>query len=408
MPEHRRIGWSIVAFGFLALALSYAARALLGLVMPVWEAELGWSKSLISAGGALALIVMAAVAPVAGDIVDRHGPRRLLAVGLALVALGMGLTVLAREPWQYLLAFGLIGGLGFGIVAVNAFFAAVAPYFRERRGFALGVVDAGTTVGQLFFVPAVALVLGLIGWRGGFAAMAVGCLLLVPLALWLLPKGRTATDEQEPAAPAEPAGKRLRALAVSPLFHLLFWSFALCGFTSSGVIETHFLPYAAFCGFLPLTAAGAFGFLSGVNLVGILIAGYLADRMHRPTLLAAIYALRGLSFLLLMNVGADAQLLYLFAGLFGLFDYATAPVVASLVASHLGLRVMGLAMGLLSAGHALGAAAGALAGGVVFDGYGDYRGLWVMSAVFAGLAAVMVIAVRERRGEEVPPWPASA
>ena len=50
-----RTGWSFVAFGFVALALAYAARALLGLLMPVRGAELGWSKSLVSSDGALAL-----------------------------------------------------------------------------------------------------------------------------------------------------------------------------------------------------------------------------------------------------------------------------------------------------------------------------------------------------------------
>ena len=185
--------------------------------------------------------------------------------------------------------------------------------------------------------------------------------------------------------------RRLLELARSPVFNLLFWGFLLCGFTSSGVIETHFLPYAAICGFNGVTAAGAYGLLSGINLLGILGAGWLADRISRPLLLAGIYAVRSLSFILLMQVGDDLSLLYLFSAIFGLFDYATAPVVASLVASHLGIRVMGLSMGLLGAGHALGAALGALSGGVVFDFFGSYRGLWLMSIVMAVLAALVSV-----------------
>jgi len=389
------LGWTVVAFGFVAIAFSYAARALLGLVMPIWESELGWSRSLISSGGALALIVMALAAPVAGDLVDRFGPRKLLAAGLVILAAGLLSTTVSVEPWHFLISFGVVSGIGFGVVAVNAVFAAVAPYFDRNRGFVLGVVDSGSTIGQFLLVPAAALLLALFDWRLGFVAIALICLALVPLAWRGLPRQAAAVEAAQGVEPA--ARGRIAGLAASPAFHLLFWSFVLCGFTSSGVIETHFLPYAAFCGFAPVAAAGAFGFLSGVNLVGILLAGWLSDRMHRPLLLAIIYAARALTFVLLMNVGTDSARLYLFAGLFGLFDYATAPVVASLVASHLGLRVMGLAMGILSAGHAVGAAAGALAGGVVFDFYGGYRELWLFSVTFALLAAVIAVCLKERR-----------
>ncbi|MDI1245023.1 MAG: MFS transporter, partial [Rhodoferax sp.] len=346
--------------------------------MPLWESELGWTRSLVSAGGAMALVVMAITAPIAGNFVDRFGPRKLLAAGLATLCLGLFLTTLSVQPWHFLLSFGLISGVGFGVVAVNAFFAAVAPYFHQNRGFALGVVDSGSTVGPLIFVPIAAVLLGAYSWRLGFIAMAVACAAMVPVAWYLLPKIAGPAEHKEKLQDAA-LGLRLGMLARSPVFHLLFWSFLLCGFTSSGVIETHFLPYASICGFGAVSAAGAYGFLSGINLIGIILAGWLSDRMSRPLLLAVIYAVRSLSFLLLMQVGADLSLLYLFAGVFGLFDYATAPVVGSMVASHLGVRVMGLSMGLLGAGHSLGAALGAMAGGVVFDAYGSYSGLWVMS-----------------------------
>jgi predicted MFS family arabinose efflux permease len=168
----------------------------------------------------------------------------------------------------------------------------------------------------------------------------------------------------------------------------------ICGFTTFGVIETHFLPYAALCGFAPTTAANAFGVLSFFNLLGVVLAGWLSDRVNRPLLLAAIYGLRAITFLLLMNIGADPGLLFLFAILFGLFDYATVPVVASLVASHLGLRVMGLAIGLIALGHQVGSAFGALGGGVVFDLYNSYAGIWLLSLALALGAGAMSTAIR--------------
>src|SRR3546814_5863423 len=81
-------------------------------------------------------------------------------------------------------------------------------------------------------------------------------------------------------------------LARSPAFHAIFWSYTICGFTTSGVIETHLMPYAALCGFPPVPSATAYGLLSGVNLIGMIVAGWLSDRVHRPRLLAAIYLIR--------------------------------------------------------------------------------------------------------------------
>ncbi|WP_163117470.1 MFS transporter, partial [Acinetobacter baumannii] len=82
--------------------------------------------------------------------------------------------------------------------------------------------------------------------------------------------------------------------------------------------------------------------------------------------------IRALSFILLASIGPDIRLLYVFAVLFGLVDYSTIPVTVGLAASHFGVRRLGLAMGLISSGHALGGALGALAGGLLFDAGGSY------------------------------------
>jgi len=181
-----------------------------------------------------------------------------------------------------------------------------------------------------------------------------------------------------------------------PAFQILFWSYFICGYTTSGVIETHFLPYAAICGFGPLPSATAYGVLSAVNLGGMVLAGWLADRMNRPLLLGGIYLLRGLSFVLLVYVGADLNTLFFFAVLFGIVDYSTVPVTASLVASHLGLRVMGLAFGLISAGHQIGAAAGAYFGGLLFDLYARYDWVWWSSLWLAAFAGLLVFLLRDK------------
>ncbi|MEO7405020.1 MAG: MFS transporter, partial [Burkholderiales bacterium] len=241
-------------------------------------------------------------------------------------------------------------------------------------------------------IPLAAIGVVTYGWRTGLVAAGLVCLAMAPVAhAWLRRAGPPT------AASAVPSLRRdLAGLVRSPTFQLLFWGFVLCGFTSIGVIETHFLPYTTFCGVSPTTGANAFGLLSAFNLVGVLLAGWLSDRMSRPWLLGALFGLRALTFWLLLGLGADPSRLFLFAALFGLFDYATSPVVASIVASHLGLRAMGLAMGLLGLGHQIGSALGALGGGIVFDLFTSYSGLWSISIALALVASALSLAIARR------------
>lgn len=397
MMSPRWFAWIVVGCGFLVLAVSYSARAVLGLVMPVWESELGWSRGFVSSTGALALIVMAVIAPVAGRLIDRHGARFTLLSGLAVLALGCLPVATTSNRLVFLLAFGGVSAIGFGIVAWHVVSTAIVRVMRSNIGLATGLAGTGSTVGQFLVVPLLAVFLTYGSWRWSFIALALASALLIPI-IWYALTGAVGTSEpvHREAAIRTSLAADLVYLAKQPTFHLLFWSFFLCGYTTTGVIETHFLPYASFCGFGPLPSATAYGFLSIVNMAGMLIAGWLTDRMNRPLLLGGIYLLRGATFIVLMNVGADIETLFLFAALFGVVDYSTVPVTVSLAASHLGVHVLGLAMGLIAAGHNVGGAAGAFLGGYLFDLYARYDWVWISSVWLAALAGAMVFFVRER------------
>ena len=389
------VPWFLVSFGFLALALAFSARATLGLVMPVWETELGWSRSFVSGVGAAALVVMAIIAPIAGRLVDRHGPRAALSAGLLALAAGSFMIAATSNQIVFLLAFGLVSAVGFGIVATHVVSTAVARVFERNRGLAMGAATSGATAGQFVIVPLIAAVLAFAGWRWSFVGLGVASLLLVPI-LWRLLAGigRSEADADPSANPG--LLPDVVGLLKKPAFHALFWSFLLCGYTTTGVIETHFLPYASFQGFGSVPSAVAYGLLSAVNMAGMIAAGWLTDRMNRPRLLAIIYVLRALTFILLLNVGTSMEALLIFAMLFGIVDYATVPVTASLAASHLGLRVMGLAMGMIAAGHSIGGAIGAFLGGYVFDQTAGYDWVWSSSLVLAALAGFIILLMPNR------------
>ncbi len=396
------MGWLVVGLGFIALSVGFSARSNFGLAMEPMEKELGWSRTGVSDAATWALVIMATMAPFAGNLVDRFGPRLLLGGGLVALGVGMLGTSIAQNGWQFYLAYSLLAAIGFGTVATHVVSTAVSYRFSERQGLAVGIATSGSSAGQFLILPIVALVLTAYGWRASYVVLGLVCLALAPIVFFLLRNEGTSRASRN-AVQLDSLPVRLSRLAKSGTFQLLFWSFFICGFTTTGIIETHFLPFAATCGFPPQESTTAYVLLSAINLAGMVFAGWLTDRMNRPLLLGAIYIARAFSFLILLVAAEDINLLFGFAVVFGVFDYSTVPPTASLVASHLGMKVMGLAMGLLSAGHALGGAVGVFLAARIFDWSAKYDWVWLVAFGLAILAGLMSFAIRENRAKGLLP-----
>lgn len=385
--------WFLVLLGFIALGLAFSSRAFLSLSMIEWENEFGWTKSMISGVSAIGLIFMAIIAPVVGFSVDRFGARPVLTTGLIATGVGSLLVATMQDQTMFIISYSVISALGFGIVSMHVVVTSIAPFFDRNRGLATGIASGGATGGQLLFVPLFSILLSWYGWRTGYIAMSA-VTLFTALIYWVAFKTlRPTAGHLADKADTTNITLQLAKLLKNKVFHALFWSFTLCGFTTAGVIETHFLPYASICGFSPTTSATAFGVLSSFNLFGMILAGYLSDRMNNVILLFGIYLSRALSFILLLYIGLDVKLLFTFSVIFGLFDYSTVPVTANLVAKHLGLQSMGLIMGVLAMGHALGAASGAWIGGITYDISASYVNIWLSSVALAMLSAVFILII---------------
>jgi MFS family permease len=397
----RRNPWIVVWLCFATLAIVMSARQSVAIMTDEWVKSLGWSKTFIGSGQSVALIAVALFSPIAGNLADRFGARTMLVAGLTVVAVGLLGFALVPAASIYILAYGIVGGLGFATANMHLISTALAKLFKENRGLATGVANSGATAGQFITVPLLTLSLTYFSWRWSMAAMAVTCSIMAVVIWIMLRQPQTQTVEKSQTLSAEPLWDRLKFLITNPTFHILYWSFFICGVTTTGAIETHFLPYAAYCGFPPVPASGIYGLTAAINFGAMFLSGYLTDRVNRPLLLGSIYLVRSLSFIVLMNVGTSYEMMFLFAIIYGIFDYSTVPPTASLVASHLGLRIMGLAMGLISGGHALGGALGAWAGGYLFDLFARYTEMWWLAFGTAIIAGLMVFLLRENRRQNL-------
>ena len=393
----RGAAWAIIGLTFLALGLVFALRGTLGLLMPEWETTPGWSRTLVSSGGAVILILMAVGGPIGGNLLDRWGPRPVYVGGLLLVASGALIASQISSAWAFVLLFCGIIGLGSGALNLPTASATMALLFHRRRGLVTGIALAGASGGQLLLMPLLAVTIEAIGWRSTYMIIGAAMILLAIGAAALF-RGVQAAHTQDPdAAAGNRRGetmRRVRHIFTNRAFLLMFGAFSLCGFTTAGVVEVHFLPYAAICGFPPLESTTAYGIMGVANMTGMILFGWLADKTSPRLLLASMFFARAGAFIILMHIAGDWSLLLIFAVLFGLLNFATLPVLAAIVAQHLGVRIMGLSLGLLFGGHSLGAATGALMGGWLFDLFAKYDWVWNIGFLLAIVAGVLVLMIR--------------
>ncbi len=398
MSGQTRTGWIVVATCFVALAFTFGARSSVSMVLPFWQSELGWTGAQSSAGASLVLVMMAVGSPVAGNLMDRYGAQPIFAAGLIALAAGIGGTAFAAEPLHYYLLFGLVGGAGWAAVSLPLVTAAVSRYFVRGRGLAVGLAVSGASGGQLPVLSLLGVMIASLGWRTSYLILGAA---MAALSLLVVLRFRPPPENPPPPAAAAAGdgslSDRLKSLFRERTFLLLLAAFALCGFTTAGIIDVYFIPYALTCGFTLVEGSAAYGVHGIGNLAGVVLFSWMADHVHRPRLLASMFFGRALAFVVLLFVAADISVLFLFAALFGVLNFATFPVIANIVATHIGLRVMGLTLGLLFGGHSLGAATGVLLGGWIFDLTARYDGLWWIAVALAALAGVFALLVPERR-----------
>lgn len=400
-------GWVVVGVTVAALLVSAGIRAAPGVLIVPLELDMGWSRTLIASAVSVGLLLFGFAGPLAGWLVDRLGPRLVMLGGLTLMLLSMAASALMRDPWQMLLFWGAVSGLGTGLVGAVMGSAVANRWFYARRGLVLGIFGAATSAGQLIFLPAIVWMVGLIGWRGASYVLAGCAAALLPL-VFLLMRDSPADVGQPPygLAKAPPPAPRPDAMVVmanavsSPTFWLLAATFFICGATSNGLVGTHLVPHAVDLGITQATAAGVLALMGMMNFIGTLGSGWLTDRYDPRKLLAIYYGFRGLSLLFLPFVRNPLSLA-LFAVLFGLDYIATVPPTAALVADSFGRQNSATVFGWVFCAHQIGAGLAAWLGGLARDLTGDY-GLAFLTAGLLAITATGLSLTMRRLPAPVP------
>lgn len=381
-----------------------------------WEKDFSATRGTISAISFVSFLVFAISQPIIGRLIDKFGIRRIYIYSIVLLGVSTILTYFATSTWMLFLLFGIISSLGFGGASGVTASMAVTKWFHKKQGLALGLVEAGFGAGQMVIVSSSLLLIDHFGWKftvlilGGFLLLIIFPILAFFLVSNPSDKGLKAFGENE--REENLAFNRDNEPAVSvlqkPFYHYrAFWflviPYFICGFTTTGLMDTHLIPFAQSCGFTAAVTGTAVSLLALFNTGGTIVSGFLADRWNNRYMISGIYFLRGITivFLLIFTLNVKGMvifveypwLLFLFSISFGIVDFAVVAPTVKLLANYFKGQSLGIVTGFLFMSHQLGSAFGSYLPGFLYDRTFSYTSSFAIAAILlfgaAGLSVLL-------------------
>jgi sugar phosphate permease len=391
-------GWVVVGITALVLLVTAGVRSAPGAWLIEMERDTGWSRASLSLATSFGLVLFGLGGPISGVLMARFGIRNVTALSVVLTALAMWLSSTVQEQWQLNLFFGLLSGIGTGLVASVLGATIANTWFVKQRGLVVGIFGASSSAGQLIFYPLLTTLAVSMGWRASALVLAIIAIaIFVPVLALMrnhprdvsqLPFGQ---DDSTPA-PLKPDPNIMQRALKHPDFWLLAITFYICGATSNGLIGQHLIPHAVDHGLTQPVAASIVALMGAFNFVGTIASGWLSDRYDPRRLLLCYYIFRGISLLFLPFMH-DTTGLSMFAILFGLDYIATVPPTVMLVAKTFGRHNVGMIYGWVFAAHQLGAAMAAWIAGLAHDNLGDYGLAFGVAGIIAIIAGLLSLGI---------------
>lgn len=389
----------VVTAAFLIQGIVIGMMFGYGVVFKVLEEELGWSRTLLSSASSLAVLMMGVFAVVAGRLTDRFGPRWVLAFSGLSTGVGYYWMSSMQAPWQLLLGFGLLVGLGLATHDVVTL-SAVSSWYPRRRGLMTGIVKTGSACGQIIIPLLVTFLIALWGWRDALAFLAIAAaLLLVSLAQLMVRKTTASFNGDQTATGLDPIdGLTFKQAS----WNRTMWKFCaiqFCFLPSMMTIPLHIVPHATDLGMTKELAATVLSALGAASIAGRLSVGHLVDRFGGKRILCVCLSAL-LASLLILRLVDSPWWLFSVALIYGVAHGGLFTVVSPSVAEYFGMKSHGSIFGTVVFYGTISGAAGPVVAGMLFDRLGNYEFAFTILAVLAVIG--MLLAWTLPNQSEVP------
>jgi len=405
-------GWYVCAATLFIGFVSIGARNSFGVFVIPMSEEFGWSRFTVSIAAALGLLVNGIIQPFFGQLFDRTGGRKVILTGLLVLGISTILLSLTFHILFLVFMFGFIASMAQAGPALSNTAALMSRWFKRRRATAISINSAALSLGGLIMVPFSMYLLQATSWRVAWIGLGIIVLTSLPLAYFFIrerPSDMGLNPDGDPSPSEDEANPRRRELKgplevetwresfkSAPIWQMA-GSYFVCG-TTTFVLSVHFIPFAIEDrGISGTTAATIFGYMMGLNIIGALGAGLLADKIGgTKNWLALVYFMRGIAYIVLLTIDSVAGL-WIFATIAGFSWVATLPLTSSLTADVYGLKAMGTISGITFMFHQFGGFGSVLLAGLLFDITGSYVLPFAIIGALLFPAAICAFSIKERK-----------
>ena len=396
-------GWVVVVVAFVTMAIAVSTRTSFSLLFPPILDEFGWQRGVTAAAFSVGFVASVVLAPLAGVLMDRWGPRAVIPLAAATAALGLVAATLVSSP------VGLYATLGVMVVGSSIAMSYhghsmfVPNWFVRKRGLAIGLAFSGVGVGAIMILPWVQSLIEDDGWRHACIVLAVILVLVViplnmtlqrqrPSDLGLEPDGDRADDGTAGARRAidvivdrdwAERAWTLRGAARTARFWWIFFGYFSALFPWYA-IQVHQTKYLVETGFDPEIAATALGLVGLFGIAGQIGIGALSDRVGREWgwTIALIGYTACYAALIVLDVRPSLALVYFIVAAQGLLGYGIGSLYGAVANEIFAGPRFATIFSFLALGGNLGAAAGPWLTGDIFDRSGSYiSAFWLCAAL---------------------------
>jgi MFS family permease len=381
--------WIMVAAGGLLGCVAIGGMFSLPVLLQPIARDTGWSVTGVSSAMTIGFLAMAVTSMMWGTLSDRFGPLPVVLTGSTVIAVSLALASQATSLLAFQFLFGVM--IGGGTSAIFApMMATVTGWFDTHRSLAVSLVSAGMGMAPMTMSPLVAWLVSHHDWRTTMLIVsAIVAAIMIPVSLLVRrPPALAAVPAAPVAGSASQAEMSLGEALRSPQFIILLATNFFCCATHSGPI-IHTVSYAVSCGIPMITAVTIYSIEGLAGMGGRLAFGLLGDRFGAKRVLVTGLLLQAFGALGYVFAQQLAEF-YAIAALFGFIYAGTMPLYSVLVRENFPLKMLGTVIGGLSMAGSLGMATGPIAGGLIYDTFGSYAGLYIGSWA-VGLGAFFII-----------------
>jgi|TARA_B110001454_G_scaffold218531_1_gene246759 MFS family permease len=382
----------VIISGCVLLLISFGIRHATGLFMVPVSDHLNTGREVFSFAVAVQFLMIGFGSPLFGAIADKYGSGKAAFCGVILLILGLYMVSNVETSFDIILAqaiFGL-GSAGCGTaVVLGAVGKAVA---EKNRTLILGIVMAAGSLGQFLIVPLTGYLIAVSNWSQSivYLCFIASIMIIFSLALSISRKNDTEEQQQEQSLKAV-----LGEAFINKSYNLLTIGFFVCGFHVS-FVATHLPAYLEDIS-LPLwIGAWSLGLIGFFNVFGTIMFGKMGDSKSKKNLLAILYSLRSLLFLVFIFLPKNEITILIFASMLGILWLSTVPLTSGIISVIFGPRYMSMLYGFTFLSHQLGSFLGSWWGGKLYDYYGSYDIMWWICVLLGFVSAIMHLPIVEK------------